>query len=109
VQCDGFVERGRWCNREFDRLLAEARSVTDVAKRQALYREAADIWMADRPHIVLYHYRWLWAARANVQGFVPHLDGLIRVQGVRVGSDPIARPLKEASTLAKIRGFCYDL
>lgn len=85
LQCDGFLNRGKWCNAAFGRLLAEARSVTDVGKRQALYRQAADIWMADRPHIVLYHYRWLWAARANVQGFVPHPDGLIRVQGVRVG------------------------
>lgn len=85
LQCDGFVNWGRYCNPKLDEILARARAVTDVAQRQALYRQAASIWMEDRPHVVLYHHRWLWAARANVEGFAAHPDGMMRLQGVRLG------------------------
>jgi peptide/nickel transport system substrate-binding protein len=85
LQCEGFVNWGKYCNPKLDDLLARARAVTDVAARQALYREAASVWMEDRPHLVLYHHKNLFAARAAVTGFANHPDGLIRLQDVRVG------------------------
>lgn len=85
LQCEGFVNWGRYCNPKLDDLLARARAVTDVAQRRMLYREAADVWMEDRPHLVLYHHKNLFAARAAVTGFANHPDGLIRLQDVRVG------------------------
>jgi peptide/nickel transport system substrate-binding protein len=84
LQCDGFLNWGRYCNKEFDALLAQARAVTDAAARQAVYRKVVDVYLRDNPHIVLYHYRWLWGVSDKVRGFVPNPDGLIRPQGMEV-------------------------
>ena len=80
LACDGFLNWGKYCNPKFDDLLARARGVTDVAQRQALYRQLVDIYLADRPHIILYHAKWLWALSDKVSGFTPTPDGLIRPQ-----------------------------
>lgn len=82
---DGFLNWGQYRNPAFDTLLAQARGVTDVAARQALYRQVSDVYLADRPHLVLYHTKWLWALSARVSGFVANPDGLIRVRGMAVG------------------------
>ena len=75
LACDGFLNWGKYCNPKFDDLLARARGVTDVAQRQALYRQLVDVYLADRPHIVLYHAKWLWALSDKVSGFTPTPDG----------------------------------
>ena len=82
LACDGFLNWGKYCNPKFDDLLARARGVTDVAQRQALYRQLVDVYLADRPHIVLYHAKWLWALSDKVSGFTPTPDGMIRPQGM---------------------------
>jgi len=82
LACDGFLNWGKYCNPTFDDLLARARGVTDIAQRQALYRQVVDAYLADRPHIVLYHAKWLWALSDKVSGFTPTPDGLIRPQGM---------------------------
>jgi peptide/nickel transport system substrate-binding protein len=56
----------------------------DVAQRQALYRRASEIHLSDRPMLVLYHYTWIWGHSERLSGFVPHPDGLIRPQGLRL-------------------------
>jgi peptide/nickel transport system substrate-binding protein len=84
LACDGFLNWGKYCNPKFDDLLARARGVTDVAQRQALYRQLVDIYVADRPQLVLYHAKWLWALSDKVSGFVPTPDGLIRPQGMTI-------------------------
>ncbi len=84
LQCDGFLNWGKYCNPAFDALLAKARGVTDIAARQAAYRQVVDVYLHDRPHIVLYHARWLWALSDKVSGFVPTPDGLIRPQGMAI-------------------------
>jgi peptide/nickel transport system substrate-binding protein len=84
LACNGFANWGKYCNPAFDALLAKARSVTDVPARQALYRKVADMYLHDMPHIVLYHYRWLWALSNKVSGFTPTPDGLIRPQGIEM-------------------------
>ena len=84
LACDGFLNWGKYCNPKFDDLLARARGVTDVAQRQALYRQLVDIYLADRPHIILYHAKWLWALSNKVSGFTPTPDGLIRPQGMTI-------------------------
>jgi peptide/nickel transport system substrate-binding protein len=84
LACDGFLNWGKYCNPKFDSLLARARGVTDVAQRQALYRQLVDVHLADRPHIVLYHAKWLWALSDKVSGFTPAPDGMIRPQGMMI-------------------------
>ncbi|MBU8544557.1 MULTISPECIES: ABC transporter substrate-binding protein [Roseomonadaceae] len=85
VASNGFLNRGKYVNAEVDALFAAARAVTETARRQPLYRQAAALWMADRPYLMLYHYRWFWAMRRGVEGFVPSPDGIIRFAGLRVG------------------------
>jgi len=82
---DGFLNWGKYNNPKFDEILNKAREVTDVAARQTLYRELTDVYLTDRPHIVLYHLKWLWGLSDKVTGFVPTPDGLIRLRGVAVG------------------------
>ncbi len=81
---DGFLNWGKYSNPRFDDLLTQARGTTEVAARQALYRDLSDVYLADRPHLVLYHMQWLWGLSERVTGFVPTPDGLIRVRGVEL-------------------------
>jgi peptide/nickel transport system substrate-binding protein len=81
---DGFLNWGRYANARIDALLAEARAVTAQPRRQALYRAAAQIWLAERPHLLLYHHQWFWAMRADLAGFAPNPDGIIRLSGLRI-------------------------
>ena len=82
---DGFLNWGRYASPVVDAALAAARRSTDQATRRAQYRVAAEAWMADRPHLFLYHQRWFWGLRAGVEGFQPSPDGIIRFGGLRVG------------------------
>jgi peptide/nickel transport system substrate-binding protein len=84
LACDGFVNWGKYCNPRFDALLAQARGETDLRQRQALYRQLTDIYLEDRPVMVLYHVTWLWAVSDKVSDFIPAADGMIRPQGIRL-------------------------
>ena len=86
LQCDGFINWGKYCSPTLDGLLAQARAVTDVARRQELYRQVSEIYLRDRPLIFLYHVKWLWAASTGLGGFTPIPDGLIRPQGIRLAN-----------------------
>lgn len=81
---DGFLNWGRYRSDEMDRALAAARMVTDPAARRPLYAEVVARYLADRPHLLLYHHRWFWGLRAGVTGFAPNPDGLIRFSGIRL-------------------------
>ncbi len=82
IDCDSFQDWGKYCSPQFQKALAAARAETDMAKREALYREVVKIYTDDRPMLVLYHTTWLFAHKAGLKGFVPVPDGLIRLQGV---------------------------
>jgi peptide/nickel transport system substrate-binding protein len=84
LACDGFQNWGKYCNRDFDDLLAKARSVTDVSQRQALYRQVVDRYLADKPDVFLYNLTWLFALSDKVEGFTAVPDGLIRPTGMRL-------------------------
>jgi peptide/nickel transport system substrate-binding protein len=84
LACDGFLNWGKYCNQQLDGYLAAARRKTDPALRLADYAAAAQIYLDDRAHIFLYNYKWLWGVAEKVDGFSPHADGIIRLQGVRL-------------------------
>ncbi len=84
VACDGFINWGQYCDPRVDQILHKARSTTDAGERARLYEEAAAIYLAARPYLFLYHLKWLWGVSAKLDGFVPHPDGIIRVQGLRL-------------------------
>jgi peptide/nickel transport system substrate-binding protein len=86
LACDGFVNWGKYCDSKVDELLRRARQTTDAAKRAPLYAEAAAIYLPARPYLFLYHLKWFWGASAKLTGVVPHPDGIIRLQGLRLAN-----------------------
>jgi peptide/nickel transport system substrate-binding protein len=83
VACDGFINWGQYCDPRLDQILRQARAITDAGERARLYAQAAAIYLAARPYLFLYHLKWFWGASASLAGFVPHPDGIIRLQGLR--------------------------
>jgi peptide/nickel transport system substrate-binding protein len=84
--CEGFVNWGKYCNPKLEALLDKARTVTAIPERQKLYNQAAEIILADRPHLILYHYRWFWGLSAKLDGFKPYPDGIIRLDGITLAN-----------------------
>jgi peptide/nickel transport system substrate-binding protein len=84
VACDGFVNWGKYCDPKLDEILRRARSTTNEAERAKLYADAAAIYLAARPYLFMYHLKWFWGASRKLTGFVPHPDGIIRLQGLRL-------------------------
>jgi len=75
---------GHYANPTVDQLLDEARGMTDVAQRKALY---AQMWTQEERDVAI---TYLWIPRnivgmsAKLQGFRPVPDGMIRVQGLEM-------------------------
>jgi peptide/nickel transport system substrate-binding protein len=82
LSCDGFQNWTKYCNPTFQELLEKARAVTEPTQRQALYRQVAATYIADRPMLFLFHMTWLYAVSKHLAGFTPVPDGLIRPQGL---------------------------
>jgi peptide/nickel transport system substrate-binding protein len=81
---NGFLNRGLYSNAKLDALLDQATATIDRDQRVSLYRQAAAIYLKDRPYLFLYHYTWLWGANTRLAGFVPYPDGVIRLRGVHL-------------------------
>ena len=81
--CTGSQNVNKFCNKELDAILAQARGEADEAKRKALYEKATGIYLNALSSIPLYHPNWFFAARKTVGGIVMYPDGLLRVQGLK--------------------------
>lgn len=79
---DGGINDSKFSNPEVDRLLNEARTSTDTAKRKESYDAARAILNDELPIVYLYHQTWIWALSNKVDGFTPYPDGMIRLEGV---------------------------
>ena len=77
----------KYCNPEVDKYLATAKSETDFNARYKAYAEAAKIYLADRPIIVMFHQIWVFAATKRLQGFTPYVDSLIRPAGLTLSAN----------------------
>ncbi|MBO1113447.1 ABC transporter substrate-binding protein [Bordetella petrii] len=82
VTCKGALNDGRYCNPEVDKLLAQARTVPDEAKRKAIYDQAQEILQADAQAVYIYYQPWPFVLAKKVKGFNPYPDGMIRLKGV---------------------------
>jgi peptide/nickel transport system substrate-binding protein len=81
--CAGSQNVNKYCNKDLDAILIQARGESDEAKRKALYAKATDIYLAALSSIPLYHPNWFFAARKSVGGIVMVPDGLLRLVGVK--------------------------
>ena len=82
LSCSANRSGVKFCNAEFDRLLDQARTVTDVEQRNALYREAQLIFKRERPWITMAHSSIYIPIRRDVKGFVMAPNGSVDFEGV---------------------------
>ena len=75
-----------YCDAATDALLNQARTLSDPAQRKKVYEQVAAKVLKERPVIYLYHRNWLWAYNAKLAGVRNVPDGLLRVQGLKLGS-----------------------
>jgi peptide/nickel transport system substrate-binding protein len=67
----------KWNNKEFDRLVAEARQTADEAKRRELYGAAQKLMYDEVPTVIPVFFDLLAAQRDYVQGFQLHPRGAV--------------------------------
>jgi peptide/nickel transport system substrate-binding protein len=75
---------GGYSNPEADKLMEEARLVSDPAQRRAIYEKLTKIVLNDEPIIYLYHRTLLIAHTTRLEGYKQMPDGLIRVVGLKL-------------------------
>ena len=84
--CGGGLNDGHYCNADVDKILKDTRLTTDIAARKALYEKFDSIALDELPIIYLYFEKWIWGMAKRLTGFTAYPDGLIRLEGVRLGS-----------------------
>src|SRR6202049_480780 len=72
-----------YSNPEADRLLEEARLVTDPAQRKTIYEKLTGLVLHDEPLIFIYHRKLLFAHTTRLEGYRQMPDGLVRVTGLK--------------------------
>src|SRR3546814_2050603 len=87
MTCKGGINDSKYCNADVDAALNDARLTNDPAKRKKLYAAAMEQLDRDRPIIYLWHPKWIWALRSDLEGYVPYPDGMIRLTGMRKRSE----------------------
>lgn len=80
----GAFNYGKYSSLTMDTLLDDARKVSGVEERRALYRRVWDEQRSTLPLVYLWIQRNVVGMRRSVDGFVQVPDGLLRVTGVRI-------------------------
>ncbi|HEY7944563.1 MAG TPA: ABC transporter substrate-binding protein [Casimicrobiaceae bacterium] len=75
-----------YCKPEVDELLKRSRTTPGTAERKKVFEDIAAIVLNDRPIVYLFHRHWLWAYTNKLSGLRAVPDGLVRPQGLRMGS-----------------------
>lgn len=78
---------GHYSNPQMDSLLNQTRATNELAARQRLWTQVAELSVRDRPIIYLVHPRNFVAMSTRVTGYRPISDGMIRLQGMRVAAN----------------------
>jgi peptide/nickel transport system substrate-binding protein len=73
-----------YSNPEADKVLEDARLITDPAQRKAGYEKLTKIVLNDEPLIYLYHRKLLIAHTTKLEGYKQMPDGLVRVVGLKL-------------------------
>ena len=81
-QSTGPLNYGRYTSPDVDALLAQGRTETMLAARQAIYFKIAQKLAADQPATFIYDLKNLPVMSAKVTGFRAVPDGMIRLQGL---------------------------
>jgi peptide/nickel transport system substrate-binding protein len=73
-----------YSNPDVDRLLDNARLVTDMAQRKSIYEKMTKSILEDEPIIYLYHRKNLIVHTTKLEGYRAMPDGLVRVIGLKL-------------------------
>ena len=82
LSCASSSNGVKFCNAEFDRLIHEARGVTDESRRQQIYQQAQQIFKRERPWITLAHSTVYIPMVRDIQGFVMAPNGSVDFKDV---------------------------
>jgi dipeptide transport system substrate-binding protein len=74
----------KWCNAEFNDLLAKARTLSDQGERAKLYERMQEIEHEEAPEFLIAHSTVFQALRANVTGFKQSPLGTHSFEGVDI-------------------------
>lgn len=72
----------KFCNKDFEKLIDEARATPDAKKRQALYEQAQEIFKRERPWITMAHSTVYIPVRKDVTGFIMAPNGSVDFENV---------------------------
>ena len=78
----GGNNRAQWCNEEFDKLVNQAKTITDQAERAKLYEQAQVVFKREAPWATLDHSLAVVPMRKEVEGFVQSPLGDYDFKGV---------------------------
>jgi peptide/nickel transport system substrate-binding protein len=73
-----------WANADADKALDDARLVTAMDQRKAIYEKLTRAELEDEPILYLYHRRILIALTTKLEGYKQMPDGLVRVIGLKL-------------------------
>ena len=59
----------KWCNAQFDKLIGEAKAITDVKQRTALYQQAQQLMHDEMPAVMIAHSTIFEPVRKSVSGY----------------------------------------
>ena len=82
LSCAANTSGVKFCNKEFEALIDEARGTTDVARRLALYTRAQEIFKRERPWITMAHSTVYIPLRNDVMGFIMAPNGSVDFENV---------------------------
>ncbi len=69
TSANGGSNSAKWCYQPFDKLIAEAKSITDRDKRTALYKEAQQMMHDQMPAVMIAHSTIFEPVRKSVTGY----------------------------------------
>jgi peptide/nickel transport system substrate-binding protein len=84
-KCKAPQNNGNYCDPQVDQWLADARKVTKLADRKAIYGKIAEKYLREGSIIYLYHRVVIIAHSTKLEGYRQMPDGLVRVVGVKLG------------------------
>jgi peptide/nickel transport system substrate-binding protein len=84
LKCGAPQNNGHFCDEDIDRWLDDARKVTKVEQRKAIYQKIAGKYLKEGSIIYLYHRLVIIAHTTKLEGLVQLPDGLVRVVGIKL-------------------------
>lgn len=83
-KCKAPQNNGEYCDKSVDQWLDDARKVSKVAERKAVYGKVAEKYLKEGSIIYLYHRLVIIAHSTKLEGYKQLPDGLVRVVGVKL-------------------------